>query len=65
LGRELASFGYCFITVEHLDGSSTYTKKANGEEMFFNTEKKFSDFKRSKQERDIRVDEMKALVDEI
>lgn len=33
--------------------------------MFFNTEKKFSDFERSKQERDIRVDEMKALVDEI
>ena len=64
--RDLASHGYLVFTIDHEDGTSSYTVSADGKkEIFYENKHRLYDTEVRKGQIEIRVQEVKALIDEM
>jgi predicted dienelactone hydrolase len=64
--RDLASHGYLVFSIDHEDGTSSYTVSKDGKkEIFYENRHRLYDTEVRKGQIQIRVSEVKALIDEM
>ena len=63
--RDLASHGYCVFSIDHHDGSAHYSRKENGDEVYWDLKQGLTDFALRVKQLKIREDEVQDCLNEM